>query len=135
MPTIVIVQAAAHVRHQKMAKESAQVVYAAIHATMVLRITAESVVKMSLMPRLHTTAAQHAALNVTMDITNPAAAVHQTPVQTVQHNALEEFLRRVPVAYGQVAQSVLQIKSVAVAVVQHVHLVSMFIKTRVKMIA
>ena len=87
------------------------------------------------MPQLPKTAAQHAALHATMDITNPATAVNQTPVQTVQHNAREECLKPVPVVYGLAAQSALLIRSVAVEAVQLAHLVNTFIKTRVKTIA
>jgi hypothetical protein len=56
-------------------------------------------------------------------------------VQMAQSNAREEYHRRVPVVYGLVAQSVLQIRFVAEVIVQHVHPVSMFMKILAKTIA
>ncbi len=132
---MVLVRNAAHVQHQKMALQSVQVVNVDIHAAVAIPIMAKSAVKISLMPRLQIMAARHAALNVTMAITNQMAAVCLMLVQTVQHNAREEYRRRVPAAYGLAAQSVQRIRFVAEAAVQLVLLVSMSIRIPAKTIA
>jgi hypothetical protein len=69
-----------------------------------------------------------------MVITNPAMVVWLIRVQTAQNNVQEEYLKHVPVVYGLVAQSVLQIRYVVAAIAQHVHPVSMYMRIFAKMI-
>ena len=135
--TIVMAQVhdVARVQRRQMVQQSVQVVNAGIHARVALLIMANSVVRMSPMPRLLKTAAQHAASHVMMASISLVMAVFLMIVQMAQSNAREEFHKRVPAAYGPEAQSVLLIRFVAAEAVRLVLLVSMSIRIPAKTIA
>ena len=135
--TIVMAQVhdVARVQRRQMVQQSVQVVNAGIHARVALLIMANSVVRMSPMPRLLKTAAQHAASHVMMASISLVIVVFRMIAQMVQSNAREECHKRVPAAYGLAAQSVQRIRFVAEAVVQLVLLVSMSIRIPAKTIA
>ena len=135
--TIVMAQVhdVARVQRRQMVQQSVQVVNAGIHARVALLIMANSVVRMSPMPRLLKTAAQHAASHVMMASISLVTAVFRMIAQMVQSNAREECHKRVPAAYGLVAQNALLIRFVAAEAVRLVHLENMYMRISVKIIA
>ena len=135
--TIVMAQVhdVARVQRRQMVQQSVQVVNAGIHARVALLIMANSVVRMSPMPRLLKTAAQHAASHVMMASISLVTVVYLIVVQMAQSNAMGEYRKPVPVACGLEVQNALLIRFAAVEAVQRVHLVSMFIRILAKTIA
>ena len=75
---------------------------------------------------------QHVVSHATTDIMNLVVAVYLTIVQMAQNNAREEFHRRVPVAYGQVAQNAVQIRFAMAVPAVHVVQTSMYMAIHAK---